>query len=79
MRLQKHSLHLDKPQKILSLLATPQNNYTLTLKEVALSCYSSLLNTFSIQEILLSVKLLELLCKHVHNNWEMSSELVVKL
>jgi hypothetical protein len=59
-----------------TLLTTPQNNCTLTIKAIVMSCCSPSLNTFNIGEILQSV---ELMCKHTHNNWEMSSELVMEL
>jgi hypothetical protein len=53
---------------------TPQNNCTLTIKIVAMLCYSPLFNTFSIRD-----QSVGLLCKHGHNNWEMSSELIAEL
>ncbi len=42
---------------------------------ILVSCHSSLLNAFLIQEIVQSIKLL---CKHVHHKWKMGSDLVVE-
>jgi len=59
-----------------TLLATPQNNCTLTIKVIVMSCCFPLLNTFNIREIFQSVNFL---CKHAHNNQEMNNELVMEL
>ncbi len=48
---------------------------TLTIMTILLSCLCSLVNAFFIQEIVQSK---ELLCKHMHHKWKISSDPIVE-